>query len=212
MVEFDFLEKGLLVSRVLLLKRMMTNEHKVLRISLNLMFGWIVTLEIDQNALFKLAKCLSIETIEAAVVAFPHRSSSGCSIGIGSTTTFVVANSALDDHPHIDLAIDGDKVEPNFDFFKGRGRAFLREKMVEAASEKFIAVVDDTKLVSILGGSGLAMLVEVVQTLIKDSAITGKEIVAFEGVVEHGLFLDMTMVVIIAVIIAGKEGVSVKSK
>ncbi|KAM3340737.1 hypothetical protein P3S68_028371 [Capsicum galapagoense] len=50
------------------------------------------------------------------------------------------------------------------------------------------------------------------KTLIKDSATAGKEIVAFEGVVERELFLDMTTVVIIAVIIAGKEGVSVKSK
>ncbi|PHT72320.1 hypothetical protein T459_23105 [Capsicum annuum] len=132
--------------------------------------------------------------------------------GTGSTTTFVVANSTLDDHPHIDLAINGDEVDPNFDFVKGRSGALLREKMVEAALEKFVLVVDDSKLVSVSGGSGLAMLVEMVQTLIKDFATAGKEIVAFEGVVEHGLFLDMTTVVIIAVIIAGKEGVSVKSK
>ncbi|KAM3319510.1 hypothetical protein P3S67_006710 [Capsicum chacoense] len=46
------------------------------------------------------------------------------------------------------------------------------------------------------------------KTPIKDSVAADKEIVAFEGVVEHGLFLDM----IIVVIIAGKEGVSVKSK
>ncbi|PHT87781.1 hypothetical protein T459_09887 [Capsicum annuum] len=80
--------------------------------------------------------------------------------------------------------------------------------MVEVASEKFVVVVDDSKLVSDLGGSGLTMLVEMVQTPIKDSVAAGKEIMAFEGVVEHGLFLDMTIVVIIA----GKEGVSVKSK
>ena len=46
------------------------------------------------------------------------------------------------------------------------------------------------------------------KTPIRDSAAAGKEIASFEGVVEHGLFLDMTT----AVIIAGKEGVSVKSK
>lgn len=43
---------------------------------------------------------------------------------------------------------------------------------------------------------------------IRYSATAGKEITSFEGVVEHGLFLDMTTVVIIS----GKEGVSVKSK
>ncbi|KAG2318223.1 hypothetical protein Bca52824_021345 [Brassica carinata] len=67
-------------------------------------------------------------------------------------------------HPRIDLAIDGaDEVDPNLDLVKGRGGALLREKMVEAVAEKFIVVADDTKLVKGLGGSGLAMPVEVVQ-------------------------------------------------
>lgn len=163
--------------------------------------------------------------------------------------------SILDDHPRLDLAIDGaDEVDPDLNLVKGRGGALLREKMVEAASAKFVVVVDDSKLVTGLGGSGLAMPVEVVQfcwkynlvrlqelfksegcdaklrldgdgkpyvtdnmnyivdlyfkTPIKDAWSAGKEISAFEGVVEHGLFLDMTT----ACIIAGKEGVSVKSK
>lgn len=72
--------------------------------------------------------------------------------------------SVLDDHPRIDLAIDGaDEVDPDLNLVKGRGGALLREKMVEAASDKFIVVVDDTKLVDGLGGSRLAMPVEVVQ-------------------------------------------------
>lgn len=71
---------------------------------------------------------------------------------------------ALDTHPRIGLAIDGaDEVDPNLDLVKGRGGALLREKMVEAVAEKFIVVADDTKLVKGLGGSGLAMPVEVVQ-------------------------------------------------
>lgn len=162
--------------------------------------------------------------------------------------------SVLDDHPEIDLAIDGaDEVDPNLDLVKGRGGALLREKMVEAASDKFVVVADETKLVPGLGGSGLAMPVEVVQfcwkynlirlqelfkeegveaklrldgdkpyvtdnfnyivdlyfkTPIKDGAAAGKEISVLEGVVEHGLFLDMAT----AVIIAGKDGVDVKTK
>ncbi|GLT38811.1 hypothetical protein SLA2020_130330 [Shorea laevis] len=72
--------------------------------------------------------------------------------------------STLDLHPNIDLAIDGaDEVDPNLDLVKGRGGALLREKMVEAASKAFIVVADDSKLVSGLGGSGLAMPVKVVQ-------------------------------------------------
>ncbi|TVU41718.1 hypothetical protein EJB05_15262, partial [Eragrostis curvula] len=162
--------------------------------------------------------------------------------------------STLDDHPRIDLAIDGsDEVDPDLNLVKGRGGALLREKMVEAASDKFIVIVDETKLVSGLGGSGLAMPVEVVQfcwkynlvrlqelfkeegveaklrlegdkpyvtdnsnyivdlyfkTPIKDALAAGKEISALEGVVEHGLFLDMAS----SVIIAGSDGVSVKTK
>uniref|UniRef100_A0A0D9WW42 ribose-5-phosphate isomerase n=1 Tax=Leersia perrieri TaxID=77586 RepID=A0A0D9WW42_9ORYZ len=164
--------------------------------------------------------------------------------------------STLDDHPRIDLAIDGadEVVDPDLNLVKGRGGALLREKMVEAASDKFIVVVDETKLVTGLGGSGLAMPVEVVQfcwkynqvrlqelfneegceaklrldeggkpyvtdnsnyivdiyfkTPIKDALAAGKEISALEGVVEHGLFLDMAT----SVIIAGTDGVSVKTK
>ncbi|GMH11312.1 hypothetical protein Nepgr_013153 [Nepenthes gracilis] len=163
--------------------------------------------------------------------------------------------SGLDDHPRLNLAIDGaDEVDPALNLVKGRGGALLREKMVEAASEKFIVVVDETKLVEGLGGSGLAMPVEVVQfcwkynlgrlqdmfkesgceaklrlaadekpyvtdnvnfiidlyfkTPIKDAEAAGREISALEGVVEHGLFLGMAS----EVIIAGKSGVSVKSK
>ncbi|KAI3951544.1 hypothetical protein MKX01_018660 [Papaver californicum] len=72
--------------------------------------------------------------------------------------------SILDDHPILDLSIDGvDEVDPDLNLVKGRGGALLREKMVEAASEKFVVVVDDTKLVDGLGSSGLAMPVEVVQ-------------------------------------------------
>lgn len=46
------------------------------------------------------------------------------------------------------------------------------------------------------------------KTPIKDGLAAGKEISVLEGVVEHGLFLDM----VTAVIIAGKSGVEVKNK
>eukprot|EP00741_Cyanophora_paradoxa_P002090 tig00000551_g2026.t1 len=71
--------------------------------------------------------------------------------------------STLDIHPKIAVTIDGaDEVCPKLDLVKGRGGALLREKMVELASEKFIVIVDDTKLVPGLGVSG-AMPVEVVK-------------------------------------------------
>ena len=46
------------------------------------------------------------------------------------------------------------------------------------------------------------------KTPIKDGEAAGREISALEGVVEHGLFLGMAS----EVIIAGKTGVSVKTK
>lgn len=71
--------------------------------------------------------------------------------------------SDLNAHPILDLAIDGaDEVDPHMNLVKGRGGSLLREKMVEAASKKFVVIVDESKLVEHLGGSGLAMPVEIV--------------------------------------------------
>ncbi|KAL8035046.1 hypothetical protein ABFX02_12G071900 [Erythranthe guttata] len=71
--------------------------------------------------------------------------------------------SDLDSHPVIDLAIDGaDEVDPNLNLVKGRGGSLLREKMVESASKKFVVIVDESKMVDYVGGSRLAMPVEVI--------------------------------------------------
>jgi len=52
----------------------------------------------------------------------------------------------------IDLAVDGaDEVDPALNLIKGRGGALFREKLVAAASKRFIVVVDDSKLVKQLG-------------------------------------------------------------
>ena len=48
----------------------------------------------------------------------------------------------------IDLAIDGaDEVDPNFQLIKGGGACHVQEKLVAAISEKFLVVVDSSKLV-----------------------------------------------------------------
>ncbi|XP_059649589.1 probable ribose-5-phosphate isomerase 2 [Cornus florida] len=71
--------------------------------------------------------------------------------------------SDLDSHPVVDLAIDGaDEVDPCLNLVKGRGGSLLREKMVEGACKKFVVIVDESKMVKHLGGSGLAMPVEIV--------------------------------------------------
>ncbi|KAJ0231976.1 ribose-5-phosphate isomerase 1 [Hirschfeldia incana] len=71
--------------------------------------------------------------------------------------------SDLDSHPVVDLSIDGaDEVDPSLNLVKGRGGSLLREKMVEGASKKFVVIVDESKLVKHIGGSRLAVPVEVV--------------------------------------------------
>lgn len=60
--------------------------------------------------------------------------------------------TSLEDHPTLDLAIDGaDEVDPRLDLIKGLGGALFREKIVAAAAKTFIVVVDDSKLVPKLG-------------------------------------------------------------
>ncbi len=52
----------------------------------------------------------------------------------------------------IDLAVDGaDEVDPALSLIKGRGGALFREKLVAAASRRFIVVVDESKVVKRLG-------------------------------------------------------------
>ncbi|KAJ4901348.1 putative ribose-5-phosphate isomerase 2 [Raphanus sativus] len=71
--------------------------------------------------------------------------------------------SDLDSHPVIDLSIDGaDEVDPRLNLVKGRGGSLLREKMIEGASKKFVVIVDESKMVKHIGGSKLALPVEVV--------------------------------------------------
>lgn len=58
----------------------------------------------------------------------------------------------LDDHPGVDLTIDGaDEIDPKLNLIKGLGGALVREKIVAAASAVEIIVADDSKLVDYLG-------------------------------------------------------------
>ena len=52
----------------------------------------------------------------------------------------------------IDIAFDGaDEVDPNIDVIKGRGAAQTREKVVASLAQRFIILVDESKLVDRLG-------------------------------------------------------------
>jgi ribose 5-phosphate isomerase A len=60
--------------------------------------------------------------------------------------------TTLDEHPWIDLTIDGaDEVDPRTNLIKGGGGAMLREKIVAEASRREIIVVDGSKLSPALG-------------------------------------------------------------
>ena len=60
--------------------------------------------------------------------------------------------TTLDEHPVVDLTIDGaDEVDHSLNLIKGGGGALLREKMVAQASRREIIVVDESKLSPALG-------------------------------------------------------------
>ena len=60
--------------------------------------------------------------------------------------------SRLRAQPRLDLTVDGaDEVDPWGNLIKGLGGALLREKIVAQASDRFIVIVDESKVVPRLG-------------------------------------------------------------
>jgi ribose 5-phosphate isomerase A len=77
--------------------------------------------------------------------------------------SLAVPLTTLEDHPTLDIAIDGaDEIDPSLDLIKGAGGALLREKIVAAAARHFVVVGDDSKRVQRLGEKA-AVPVEVVR-------------------------------------------------
>ncbi len=95
-----------------------------------------------------------------AVVALGERVKAGLKI-IGVPTSVQTADLArqlgiplttLDEHPEIDITIDGaDEVDPKLNLIKGGGGALTREKVVASASKRMVVVADSTKAVPALG-------------------------------------------------------------
>ncbi len=95
-----------------------------------------------------------------AVVALGERVKSGLKI-VGIPTSVATADLArqlgipltsLDEHPQIDITIDGaDEIDPKLNLIKGGGGALLREKVVASVTRKMVVVGDSTKVVSTLG-------------------------------------------------------------
>jgi len=150
----------------------------------------------------------------------------------------------------IDLAIDGaDEVDPSFQLIKGGGACHVQEKLVAARAERFVVVVDASKLVDTLnlgfllpvevlpgawrqvqgqlrGMGGDAQLRMAVKkagpvvtdqgNLVLDVAFAGgitepvaleKEINNLPGVLENGLFVNLTDQVLVGEIVDGVAGV-----
>jgi ribose 5-phosphate isomerase A len=85
----------------------------------------------------RLQNIVAIPTSEATA-----REAERCAIPLGT----------LDDHPLVDLTIDGaDEIDPQLNLIKGLGGALLREKIVATASRRLIIVADASKQVDRLG-------------------------------------------------------------
>lgn len=60
--------------------------------------------------------------------------------------------TSLEDNPEIDITIDGaDEVDSELRLIKGGGGALTREKMIAYYSKKVIIIIDETKVVKMLG-------------------------------------------------------------
>jgi ribose 5-phosphate isomerase A len=60
--------------------------------------------------------------------------------------------TTLDEHPELDLAVDGaDEIDDDLRLVKGGGGALLREKIIAMASERMIVIADHSKHVTRLG-------------------------------------------------------------
>ena len=146
--------------------------------------------------------------------------------------------TTLDQHPHIDLTIDGaDEVDPQFNLIKGGGGALLREKIVAQATQREIIVVAEEKLSPQLGTKwavpvevlqfGLGSQKAFLQSLgaqvnlrvkdgvpfvtdsgnhildcsfgrIEDPAALARQLDARAGLLEHGLFINLTHDLVVA--------------
>ena len=70
--------------------------------------------------------------------------------------------TTLEEHPEIDVAIDGvDQVDADLNLIKGMGAALAREKIVASASRMNVIIGDVGKRVRFLGENGQAVPVEV---------------------------------------------------
>jgi ribose 5-phosphate isomerase A len=90
-----------------------------------------------------------------ALAANPGRVSAAVSSSEASSALLRRAGVAvldLNDVTGLDLYVDGaDEANPARQLIKGGGGALTREKIIAAAAERFVCIVDDSKIVTTLG-------------------------------------------------------------
>ena len=86
----------------------------------------------------------------------------------------------LNDVDEIIVYVDGaDEVDPSHNLIKGGGSAHTREKIVASASNEFVCIVDESKLVKVLGNFPLP-----IEVMVKSRSYVAREIVKLGGVPE----------------------------
>ena len=90
--------------------------------------------------------------------------------------------TTLDEHPNIDVTIDGaDQLTPNLCLIKGGGAALMREKIVASASKLNVIIADQAKKARYLGEKNQFVPVEVLPFALapvkqKIAALGGKSV------------------------------------
>ena len=91
----------------------------------------------------------------AELAKISHRIKAAVSSSDASTALLLKANievMTLNDAGFISVYIDGaDEITPHLAMIKGGGAALTREKVIAAASDKFVCIADNSKLVNVLG-------------------------------------------------------------
>jgi ribose 5-phosphate isomerase A len=132
-------------------------------------------------------------TVRFAIEALGERDLELICVATSSSTEELARSVGLtlvapDDVLELDVAIDGaDEVDPAFNLTKGGGGAMTREKIVAAMAERFVVVVDRSKLVPKLGPFGTP-----VETLAFAPEVVAAQLVVHLGATEVIEFTERT--------------------
>jgi len=108
-------------------------------------------------------------TAAAFIDALAARVREGLDVQCVATSTATEAQAraagiplaSLDSTSELDLTVDGaDEIDSSLSLIKGGGGALLREKIVAMASQRFVVIADESKLVAALGAFPLPIEVE----------------------------------------------------